>query len=285
MFDRSVPIIPIAADAKRTGNGFIQRCPAHEDRTPSLSQWVDGNGRWAIHCHAGCSFEDIIAAAQIGDAFQSRYYAPIIDKPVNTEYLADIWSETFPITSSDAAQAYMSRRGLLMVDYADIRAHRWLWFADRTYSSAIVSKIRIDGVLSGIHRTFIKADGQKKERRILGKVKNGCVHISNANDRDLVISEGIENGIAHAQINMALTTHSYRAALNANNLPRQILPKVPGKLTILPDIDGSGIGQRRANELAEKASRMGWRVFIDHPDQGSDWNDHLLEERNGYGAL
>jgi putative DNA primase/helicase len=44
------------------GDGYAARCPAHEDREPSLSLTEGDNGRVLLHCHAGCPFEEIIAA-------------------------------------------------------------------------------------------------------------------------------------------------------------------------------------------------------------------------------
>lgn len=39
------------------------RCPAHEDRTPSLSVRYSASGRWLVYCHAGCSTEKVLEAA------------------------------------------------------------------------------------------------------------------------------------------------------------------------------------------------------------------------------
>jgi hypothetical protein len=47
--------------ARRSGRGFIARCPAHEDRHPSLSL-SERDGRVLVHCHAGCAQADVIAA-------------------------------------------------------------------------------------------------------------------------------------------------------------------------------------------------------------------------------
>ncbi len=46
---------------KRTGSGWIVRCPAHEDRNPSLSL-SDGKSGPLWHCHAGCSQDAVTAA-------------------------------------------------------------------------------------------------------------------------------------------------------------------------------------------------------------------------------
>lgn len=48
---------------KRSGPGqWTARCPAHEDSTPSLSIADGRNGAPVVHCHAGCSQDDVIAA-------------------------------------------------------------------------------------------------------------------------------------------------------------------------------------------------------------------------------
>ena len=51
--------------AKPSGDGHMAKCPAHEDRTASLSigEWDDG--RVLLTCHAGCSLEAILAAAHL----------------------------------------------------------------------------------------------------------------------------------------------------------------------------------------------------------------------------
>lgn len=47
---------------KRNGQGWISRCPAHDDHTPSLSVAEGENGKILLHCHAGCDYPRIIAA-------------------------------------------------------------------------------------------------------------------------------------------------------------------------------------------------------------------------------
>jgi hypothetical protein len=46
----------------RTHKGFTARCPAHDDKNPSLSLCDGDDGRVLLHCHAGCSFEAIVEA-------------------------------------------------------------------------------------------------------------------------------------------------------------------------------------------------------------------------------
>ena len=48
---------------KETGHGkYVAKCPAHEDRSPSLAITEGDDGRVLIHCFAGCETEDVLIA-------------------------------------------------------------------------------------------------------------------------------------------------------------------------------------------------------------------------------
>jgi putative DNA primase/helicase len=48
-----------------TGGQWSARCPAHEDRAPSLSlRQIEGQA--LVHCHAGCTTVDVLAALELG---------------------------------------------------------------------------------------------------------------------------------------------------------------------------------------------------------------------------
>jgi len=48
--------------ARPNGSGYIARCPAHDDKTPSLSI-SEKDSKVLLHCHAGCTTDAICAAA------------------------------------------------------------------------------------------------------------------------------------------------------------------------------------------------------------------------------
>ena len=48
--------------AKPIGTGWQCRCPAHDDRTPSLSIGAGDDGRALVKCHAGCATEDVLGS-------------------------------------------------------------------------------------------------------------------------------------------------------------------------------------------------------------------------------
>ena len=52
---------------RRTGRGnWLACCPAHEDRSPSMTIHQADDGRILVKCFAGCSFEDIAGAVGMG---------------------------------------------------------------------------------------------------------------------------------------------------------------------------------------------------------------------------
>ena len=55
LLSRLAAVRPVGA------NRWLARCPAHQDRSPSLSIRTAG-ARTLFHCHAGCDPDDILAA-------------------------------------------------------------------------------------------------------------------------------------------------------------------------------------------------------------------------------
>ncbi|MHC8329158.1 CHC2 zinc finger domain-containing protein [Pseudomonas sp. LB1P83] len=47
---------------KQHGDSFMAVCPAHQDKSPSLSLSRGGDGRALVHCFAGCDPHDVLAA-------------------------------------------------------------------------------------------------------------------------------------------------------------------------------------------------------------------------------
>src|SRR4249919_950852 len=48
--------------ARKVAGGYMVRCPAHQDRNPSLSVTEGADGRVLLTCHAQCATDDIVAA-------------------------------------------------------------------------------------------------------------------------------------------------------------------------------------------------------------------------------
>ena len=59
---------------RRSGHGWTARCPAHQDRTPSLSISETADSKVLLKCWAGCSTESVLAALGLrwSDLFPDR---------------------------------------------------------------------------------------------------------------------------------------------------------------------------------------------------------------------
>ena len=62
-------------DAKKTGNNWSARCPAHDDRRASLSIAQGDGGTVLVKCHAGCDTATILAAVgmRLADLFPPKH--------------------------------------------------------------------------------------------------------------------------------------------------------------------------------------------------------------------
>lgn len=91
--------------AKHQGRSTVLRCPAHEDNSPSLSVSPGSNQDAVIHCHAGCSTEDVLAAAGLTWAD--------ISAPLEQRETASIWTPAGD-TTSDLVYTYHDEDGTLL---------------------------------------------------------------------------------------------------------------------------------------------------------------------------
>ena len=65
-------------DGKRTPKGWSCKCPAHDDRTASLSITEADDGKTLIYCHAGCTAESVVSAMglKMSDLMPSKENKP-----------------------------------------------------------------------------------------------------------------------------------------------------------------------------------------------------------------
>jgi DNA primase len=128
---------------RRTGRGWSARCPAHEDRSASLSIAVGDDGRLLVHCFAGCAAADVVGLAglTLGDLFESR--ATYATSGTRTELaeqarkanwsaalrMLDFEARIVLVAASDLragtpiSDADLSRLGLAIERISDARSH------------------------------------------------------------------------------------------------------------------------------------------------------------------
>lgn len=102
-----------ALHGRRTGAGWVARCPAHDDRSPSLSL-REAEGKVLVHCHAGCSQADVI------EALRSRGLWPDKERPEWTPEQRRKWGQQRRTFERDLAAARYWRRGVLVLIELDL---------------------------------------------------------------------------------------------------------------------------------------------------------------------
>ena len=105
---------------KRNGHGFMARCPAHEDHTPSLSVAEGTDGAVLVKCFAGCSTEEIVQA--LGLDVKDLFPDPGT-QPTPTAFRPVIRSGEEP----EARYAYRSAEGVLLAEKLRYKPKRFAW--------------------------------------------------------------------------------------------------------------------------------------------------------------
>jgi hypothetical protein len=111
---------------KRCGKGYVARCPAHEDRSASLSVCEADSGNALVHCFAGCSTRDIVAALglRMGDLFARPLGEPEKRQRANKAVLRQVCTEGLVIVCAASHGATMNEvdRDRLRTAHARLRA-------------------------------------------------------------------------------------------------------------------------------------------------------------------
>ena len=97
---------------KPTGPGrWMAKCPAHADRTASLSIREKDDGAVLVHCFAGCSVHEIVAAAgfELADLFPERpaghRQAPTRNRVSAADALRAVGMEALVVCAAASAMA------------------------------------------------------------------------------------------------------------------------------------------------------------------------------------
>ncbi len=272
------------------GSYGTARCPAHNDRHPSLSI-TERDGKLLAHCHAGCDqgavWDALKGQSLVGHVDQerlSRRAAPCArrapDTKDRTAAARRIWSESRPAADTPV-ETYLASRGITIPPPPTLRYHIGL----KHGPTGLVLPAMVAAVTTcpsrevvAIHRTFIKADGSDKapvtqSKMMLGPCVGGAVRLAPAAD-ELVLAEGIETGLSILQA----TGQPTWACLSTSGLKTVLLPPEVRAVTIAAD--GDSAGKKAAEEAAGRLYREGREVKIARPPDGYDFNDLLMKPEN-----
>lgn len=278
-----------ALAGRKAGGGWMARCPAHDDRKPSLSIRDTGDAKVLVRCHAGCDQERVIAALRSrglwgrnGDRQFMRIgpRIPANDRPKRdgterSEAALAIWQASTP-AGGTVVETYLASRGLHLPPPPALRFHTGLKLPSGGTWPAMVALVTrgADDTPLAIHRTFLARGGSGKapvdpQKMMLGPCRGGAVRLATPGDV-LMVGEGIETCLAAMQA----TGHPVWAALSTSGLRALDLPSQVRDVIVLAD--GDAPGEAAAQECAWRWKRQGRRVRVARPPQGLDFNDLLM---------
>jgi putative DNA primase/helicase len=280
-----------ALDGRRSGDNWVAQCPAHDDRSPSLSIGVSDDGMVLVHCFAGCDQMSVISALRArglwpadGHRKAQRQYSSSIgrrqqreDHHERTDAALAIWRTATPATST-LVETYLAARGIKLPVPNSLRFHGRLKHPSGGTWPAMVALVKdgIDGTPIAIHRTYISDRGEGKApvmpaKMMLGPCSGGAVHLAEIGET-LIVGEGIETCLAA----MMATGRPAWAALSAPGLRALNLPF--GVRDVIVLADGDEAGETAARNCALRWKREDRRVRIARPPWGMDFNDMLVAD-------
>jgi len=183
-------------------------CPAHDDRTPSLSVTL-GKRAILFHCFAGCGNDAVLEGlARIGvkpaDLFDGRG-GPIAASPREDIAGANalrLWRGASVLKDSPAG-AYLASRGIEFAS-SDLRYYKRTPLGPKgavRFLPAMLAAVRNDAGILAIHRTFLDARSGmlasfERPKRALGSLGTGAVRLAMPRAGRLGLAEGIESALS-----------------------------------------------------------------------------------------
>ena len=279
-----------ALDGRKVGGVWMARCPAHDDRAPSLAIADAKDGKVLVRCHAGCDQRDVINALRARGAWPDTGLGapqflrkavrqppaePDCDALKRTEAVLAVWRASHPAEGTPV-ETYLRSRRLAIAAPPSVRFHPELKHPSGGVWPAMVALVMNgrDGAPIAIHRTYLAHNGGGKasvdpQKMMFGPCRGGAVRLAEPGEV-LMVGEGIETCLAAMQA----TGHPAWAALSTSGLRSLGLPKDVSNVIVLAD--GDEPGEAAACYCALLWTRQGRRVRIARPPQGLDFNDMLI---------
>jgi putative DNA primase/helicase len=288
--------LTLALGGRWHGSYNTTRCPAHNDRNPSLTI-RDGHTAPLVSCKAGCARDDVIESLKAMGLWSKpngervpwqppvAKAKPVVywhtkDAPPETQRACDIWRDNCGLFGSGSpAGLYLMRRGILP-PWPEMLAFGRLTHPEtreRDVPALIVARqCPTVHLVRGIQRIFLTEDGQKYPRGTvkmsLGSIEGGRAELLWPDD-ELIICEGVESALS------AWRLSGIPAWAMCGPFPAILpLPQRVRTVRLIADNDKSGASARKACELAKSLRETGRYCEVRMaPVPGADANDVLMQ--------
>jgi hypothetical protein len=248
-----------------TGYTALCRCPAHNDRTPSLSL-RQGDRGILVHCYAGCARADVLR--ELGRIVPTRtYQSPKWQTAPPRAHVGRLWDQGIPVRGT-LAETYLRSR-FLDCQLPDIRylARCPHGPAPSTiFKPALLVAVRDDTGLTAIQRIFLDpVTGRHTDKVMIGRPGTGAWRGAIA-ETTIAITESFEDAAAYMQLGHGPCWTS----LGAGRLHCLTLPASVRSVTIAEDNDAEG--RRAAQHAAQEYREHGLAVHrMAPPKPHKDW--------------
>lgn len=123
---------------KRTSReSWVACCPAHDDKSPSMTITEKNDGRVLLHCFSGCSVESILGA--IGMTFDDLFPEKALDPYKPTK------SERMPFNPRDVLAAVSLESIIVAVAASDIERGISISTEDKSRLKLAISRLQEAG--------------------------------------------------------------------------------------------------------------------------------------------
>lgn len=240
-------------------------CPAHTDKTPSLSI-RQGHDGILVHCFAGCDLDDILREISRLRPGQ-RYQAPAPSRPARQPNVERIWNEAIPVSGTPAERYLLQRR--IVTHFDDLRFHPLCPWGPKPltrFLPALLVAAREARALRAIQRVFLDLENGG----YLDKVMLGTPHGASWQGRritdTLALAEGFETAARFTELNDIPCW----ATLGAARLDRVHIPPSVRFLIFAEDNDPEGRRARRKAWVAYRPRGLELRR-MPPPSRFADW--------------
>ena len=294
---RAVSIVQVVSayvSLRQSGRNAVGLCPFHEERTPSFT--VSGE-RGLFHCFGCRAGGDAIAFLMKYHGCDFRSALQHLRTLTGSEMVRGQKAVTLPgaapaeraqlprrrwamarSAAGTVVERYLHSRGITVPAPASIRFLPAAWHAEAgvTFPVMIAAVQDLTGQITGVHRTYLAADGSGKAavspaKKMLGSCVGGAVRLSKIGST-LAVTEGIETGLSVLQATGIPTW----ASLSTSGLTGLRLPPPPFAENVVVFADHDPAGIAAADSAMARWHTEGRRVRLALPPKaGSDFNDVL----------
>lgn len=259
-----------------SGNIATCKCPAHNDKTPSLNI-RQGDKSLLVTCHAGCHRIEVLKAIVRTTNYQPTMFSiPELATPPDKFVHWSIWQAGQPIEGTIAEQYFRETRNI-WGPINNVRFHPRCPLGPKgstLFLPAAIVAMHKGRRIEAIQRIFIDPHTRNYTQKLCLGRSLGSVWTNNMIGSTIALGEGMETSAAYT----TLTGTPAWAAMGARRLDQANFPPEVECVILLEEHDPESA--YRCNIAEETYRASGLKVLRDSSPLGTnDWADCLTRTK------